>query len=185
MTSANIKTQLFYLSRALRAGPAILVYLLAFPENSEAKGPHDDSQGRGHSSNEQSSQKYESSKRDRQNYSSRPSSTFILSFGTGYAGQGYYYGPPNSPYYYQRSDVRYFSTRESVPRDYYSREGYRIDSTDASVQRELARRGYYHGYIDGQVGPQSRRAIASYQRDRGLRPTGYVTAQLLDSLGLR
>jgi peptidoglycan hydrolase-like protein with peptidoglycan-binding domain len=31
----------------------------------------------------------------------------------------------------------------------------------------LARAGYYHGAIDGILGPQTRRAIAAYERDHG------------------
>jgi putative peptidoglycan binding protein len=33
------------------------------------------------------------------------------------------------------------------------------------VQRLLARAGYYHGPIDGIMGPQTRRAIRAYERD--------------------
>ncbi len=131
-------------------------------------------------------------------YSAQPRSTFILSFGTGYAGQGYYYGPPNSPYYYQTPGVVYYRNREAVPRQYYPREwnsgpGYRgpspspstsAGSADAAVQRALSRRGYYNGPIDGDIGPGTRAAIARYQRDAGLRPTGVVDSTLLRSLGL-
>jgi peptidoglycan hydrolase-like protein with peptidoglycan-binding domain len=35
------------------------------------------------------------------------------------------------------------------------------------LQRRLARAGYYHGAIDGILGPQTRRAIAAYERDHG------------------
>ena len=38
---------------------------------------------------------------------SRPRSSFTLSQGTGYAGPGYYYGPPQVPYPYQGPDTRY------------------------------------------------------------------------------
>lgn len=135
---------------------------LSFPLTSQAKDKH-----RGHDDH------------DRHSYTSRPRSSFTLSFGTGYAGRGYYYGPPNSSYYYARPEVRYYATREVVPREYY-----RTYSVDLSVQRELARRGYYRGYIDGAIGPQSRSAIARYQQDHGLRVTGTITSSLLDSLGL-
>lgn len=162
-----------------------LICLFAFPGIAQAKGPGSNSHGRGHASGYQKTQQYERSDRYRQEYSSHPRSTFILSFGNGYAGQGYYYGPPNSPYYYERSDVRYFASREAAPREYYNPGGYRGNSTDASVQRELARLGYYHGYVDGQIGPQSRRSIARYQQDRGMRPTGQITSSLIHSLGLR
>ena len=117
-------------------------------------------------------------------YLSAPSAGFAITFGTGYAGNGYYYGPPNSSYYYQRPGVIYYATREAVPRDYYSRSGYEQNSMGVAVQRALARNGYYNGYIDGQIGPQSRRAIARYQQRQGLRVTGNITPGLLRSLGL-
>ena len=37
----------------------------------------------------------------------------------------------------------------------------------AELQRRLARAGYYHGSIDGSMGPATRRAIQAYERDRG------------------
>ena len=57
-------------------------------------------------------------------------------------------------------------------------------SVGASVQQALARRGYYRGGIDGQIGSYSRQSIARYQADHGLRPTGMITSSLLRSLGL-
>lgn len=121
----------------------------------------------------------------RRHYYSRPSSTFVLSLGTGYAGRGYYYGPPGVPYYYQAPGVRYYATRSVVPRQYWGGSyGYEYGGADASVQRALARRGYYHGAIDGDIGPASRRAITRYQVDHGLPVTGTVTSSLLRSLGL-
>ena len=168
-------------TRALGAATMAVVCLLAIPYDAEAKGPKGDKHGQGHNSKNRQSHHND---HDRRHYSSRPRSTFILTFGNGYAGRGYYYGPPNSPYYYERSDVRYYATREAAPRGYYGNDGYRSNSEDAAVQRALARRGYYHGSIDGQLGPQSRRAIARYQRDHGLRETGTITSGLLQSLGL-
>ena len=122
--------------------------------------------------------------RARSHYHSRPRTSFSLNFGTGYAGQGYYYGPADVPYYYERPDVRYYRTRESAPREYWG-SGYREESVGASVQQALARRGYYQGPIDGQIGPYSRREIARYQADQGLRPTGLISSSLLRSLGLQ
>jgi len=55
-------------------------------------------------------------------------------------------------------------------------------STGADVQRALARRGYYHGPVDGDIGPGTRRAIARYQSANGLRPTGEINSSLLRSL---
>jgi Putative peptidoglycan binding domain len=58
------------------------------------------------------------------------------------------------------------------------------DSLGAEVQEALAERGYYHDSIDGDVGPNTRAAIAAYQRDHGLAVTGTINAPLLDSLDL-
>jgi peptidoglycan hydrolase-like protein with peptidoglycan-binding domain len=52
------------------------------------------------------------------------------------------------------------------------------------LQRRLARRGYYHGPIDGIVGPGTRSAIAAYQADHGLEPNGRMTHETVRSLGL-
>jgi Putative peptidoglycan binding domain len=37
----------------------------------------------------------------------------------------------------------------------------------AELQRRLASAGYYHGAIDGIIGPATRRAIRAYERDHG------------------
>lgn len=176
-------------SSILNVGIIAVSCLFAFPEIAQAKGPKGASNGHGHGhsqeSNRHESRRGDSRDRDWNTYSSHPRSGFVLSFGTGYAGSGYYYGPPNSPYYYQRSDVRYYSNRAAAPREYYARENYRGNAADAAVQRSLSQRGYYNGRIDGQIGYQSRRAIARYQRDHGMQSTGYITSRLLRSLGLQ
>lgn len=50
------------------------------------------------------------------------------------------------------------------------------------IQRALALRGYYSGEIDGQLGPESQRAIACYQQARAQRITGLVNKALLRAL---
>lgn len=176
-----MKSSSFPFTLALRASTLAVVGLLAFPLSSQAKDKHKNS-GKGHKSSHDSS--HHDDGHDRQVYASRPSSSFVLSLGTGYAGRGYYYGPPNCPYHYERPGVRYYATREAAPREYYSRQSYRSNSVDAEVQGALARQGYYQGSIDGAIGPQSRRAIARYQQDRGLQVTGTITSSLLRSLGI-
>jgi len=52
----------------------------------------------------------------------------------------------------------------------------------ATVQEELARRGYYQGPADGRLGPQTRDAIRHYQQDRGMPVTGEVTLDLVNYL---
>ena len=166
---------------------AATVCLIVLPQSAEAKGPKKakKSDGNKHGSGNQNvrkSDRDDHDDRDRQYYTSRPRSTFVLSLGTGYAGRGYYYGPPNSSYYYQGPEVRYFATREAAPREYYGNEGYH-DNT--AVQRELSRRGYYDGPLDGAIGPKSSRAISRYQRDKGLQQTGTISQSLLRSLGFQ
>jgi hypothetical protein len=59
------------------------------------------------------------------------------------------------------------------------------DSTVAAIQERLARQGYYRGQIDGVLGPATHRALMSYQRRNGLRATGSLTGETLQSLNLR
>jgi hypothetical protein len=85
----------------------------------------------------------------------------------------------------------YYDNYYAYEPDYYDDEPAPVyydaaadDATAVEVQRELRREGYYRGPIDGVIGPSSRQAIAAYQRDNGLTPTGRINGPLLDSLGL-
>jgi hypothetical protein len=49
----------------------------------------------------------------------------------------------------------------------YGDQGYGDQSSIAQLQRRLARAGYYHGAIDGIMGPETRRAIRAYERSYG------------------
>ena len=73
-----------------------LVCLLALPTNAHAKGPEGVHHGNGKKSNDRHYKENDHDSHDRQAYASHPRSGFVLTFGCGYAGQGYYYGPPNS-----------------------------------------------------------------------------------------
>ena len=53
-----------------------------------------------------------------------------------------------------------------------------------SVQSELARRGYYHGAIDGVIGSGSSQAIRGFQAAQGLPVTGQIDPRLLKALGV-
>ena len=125
------------------------------------------------------------------------------SYGHGYSSYGYrpsYYSRPSvsvgfysapsyysSPGYYDDS----YSARSyyrAVPRTSYS-YSYRSSSSSSDdlavdVQRALARRGFYRGGIDGDIGPGTRAAIRSYQYTRGLEVTGRIDGTLLRSLGI-
>src|SRR5260370_14209843 len=50
----------------------------------------------------------------------------------------------------------------------YNNYGYDYGYTVVEVQRRLARAGYYHGRIDGIMGPQKQRAIRAYERDHNM-----------------
>ena len=173
-----MKTPFFILPKFLGVFALVLTGALALPSPSEAK-PKD----KHRSSSHHSSRHHDDGGWSRSSYYSHPRSSFVLTLGSGYAGRGYYYGPAGAPYYYQSPGVRYYASRSVVPREYLG--GYdSYGSTDAAVQRELARRGYYNGPIDGDIGPGSSRAIARFQMDHGLPVTGSITSSLLRSLGL-
>ena len=53
-----------------------------------------------------------------------------------------------------------------------------------AVQTELARRGYYHGPIDGVIGSESRGAIRAFQDTQGLPATGLIDPALVKALKL-
>ena len=103
------------------------------------------------------------------------------SYGYGYGSS--YYG--RSPYYYSRPSIgfSYYSRPSTVYRGQAVYGSY-SDSLAVDVQRELRRRGYYRGPIDGDIGPGSRSAIRAYQYDRGLSTTGRFDSSLLRSLGI-
>ena len=113
----------------------------------------------------------------RPTYYSRPSvSVGFYTAPAYYSAPAYYYDPyPATRVYYS-----------GVPRTSYS---YRASSSYSDelavdVQRALARRGYYRGGIDGDIGPGTRAAIRSYQYNRGLEVTGRIDGALLRSLGI-
>ena len=56
-------------------------------------------------------------------------------------------------------------------------------SLPEAVQRQLSKRGYYKGTIDGQFGPASRDALKKFQKTQGLKPPGDIDEDSLDALG--
>jgi peptidoglycan hydrolase-like protein with peptidoglycan-binding domain len=52
----------------------------------------------------------------------------------------------------------------------------------ARVQMELARRGYYHGPVDGELGGATVDAIGRFQASQGLPPTGHLNGRTLLAL---
>jgi len=58
------------------------------------------------------------------------------------------------------------------------------DQIIVNVQVALQRDGYYAGPIDGDLGPQTRGALAAFQADHGLAVTSAVDGPTLQTLGL-
>ena len=58
------------------------------------------------------------------------------------------------------------------------------DQVIANVQTALQEQGYYQGEVDGLLGPQTREAIAGYQRANGLPETAAIDEPTLSSLGM-
>ena len=59
-----------------------------------------------------------------------------------------------------------------------------FDEVVADVQASLQEQGYYHGDVDGLMGPLTRDALAGFQRDHGLITTAALDEPTLSSLGL-
>jgi hypothetical protein len=105
-----------------------------------------------------------------------PSTRFVI-FGGGYYfwNNGYWYpaygyDPGYSTYQF---DEPIYGPNQSDPGRVIS-----------DVQVQLQREGYYHGDVDGLIGPMTRRALAAYQADHGLYVTRAIDEPTLEALGL-
>jgi Putative peptidoglycan binding domain len=98
-------------------------------------------------------------------------------FGPAFYGYGYGYG---YPYYYYPGPYPYHGAYPTVYRRYVVIDHYALV---VSVQKALARRGYYRGPIDGIIGKGTRRAILVYRADHGLRIISRIDNELLKALG--
>ena len=114
----------------------------------------------------------------------RSRSNVFFGFGLGYPYFGYPYGYDYGygyPYYGAYPyGYGYYPPRTQV----YATNGITDDATVAAVQRRLARGGYYHGSIDGVIGPGTRTAIRAFERNNGLPVDGVIDPQLLRTMGL-
>jgi Putative peptidoglycan binding domain len=113
-------------------------------------------------------------------------------YGGAYPSYSYYSGWPYSNWGYGTSGGYYpYSYWGGYPysgyNNYYSyytpTYGYNA-SMVAAVQRRLGEFGYYHGVVDGVIGPQTRGAIAAFESRNGLAVDGRISRPLLDTLGL-
>jgi hypothetical protein len=111
-----------------------------------------------------------------------------------YGGTRYYYGGGfGYPFYgsysywpYGYSGYYPYSYYSGYPYNYsYYQQAYGYDAgTVAAVQHRLGELGYYHGVVDGVMGPRTRAAIAAYESRHGLVVDGTISTPLLDRLGL-
>jgi hypothetical protein len=98
-------------------------------------------------------------------------------------GFGYPYGYPwYDPYYYPYGYYDYYGYNR--PAVYEGSPAY-DDGLVVQVQHRLARAGYYHGSVDGVMGPATRRAIRAYERSHNLRVDGAIDDRLLDTMNIR
>lgn len=115
-------------------------------------------------------------------FRSYPHNHYRMNYGRGFHGLGWYFGPPNVTYYYDYPGISYYPSREYIPQQYVNLTYRADDSLDYAVQQALYQRGYYNGAIDGDIGPMSRLAIANFQADNGLEPTGLIDETLVSYL---
>ncbi len=66
----------------------------------------------------------------------------------------------------------------------YGYNGLTPDQVIANVQATLQQEGYYHGEVDGMLGPFTREALANYQRHHGLNVTSAIDRPTLEALGM-
>ncbi|MBV9732522.1 MAG: peptidoglycan-binding protein [Verrucomicrobia bacterium] len=91
-----------------------------------------------------------------------------------YAYPDAYYG---DPYSYNNAPSSYGDDSTPYGTQYWS-------NLAMSVQTKLAQRGYYHGSIDGVLGPDSQRAIKEFQAANRMHVTGRIDPKLLKSLDI-
>ncbi len=91
---------------------------------------------------------------------------------------GYGYGYGYWPYYGDSGYSDYSGSYDSTP--YYGDS----DSVVSTVQKALARAGYYHGPIDGALDLITQDAIARYDRDHHLPVSHAIGQPLLNALGV-
>lgn len=105
-----------------------------------------------------------------------PHTTFVL------FGGGYYYW--NAGYWYPALGYSPIYDTYAYSEPIYAPNSAAPGQVLENVQVALRDQGYYNGAIDGLVGPQTRAALAAYQRDHGLEVTAAVDEPTLVTLGL-
>ena len=105
-------------------------------------------------------------------------------FGFGYGYYGGFYGDPAGygPYGYGYNNGAY----DGQIVDGQNRNNGNAPDPSAlpkEVQRQLSKRGYYRGSVDGEFGPASKSALTRFQQDNHLHATGRVDGATLKALG--
>jgi Putative peptidoglycan binding domain len=81
------------------------------------------------------------------------------------------------PYYDYPGDYAYYDSAPAYDERFWQ-------DLARKVQSELARRGYYHGQINGVIDSDSRQAIRAFQKAQGLPVTGLINPGVLRALKL-
>lgn len=102
--------------------------------------------------------------------------TFVL------FGGGYYYW--DAGYWYPAYGYDPYYNTYAYNEPIYGYDNLQPGQILENVQLALRDLGYYHGPIDGLIGPQTRNALARFQRDNGLVETAAVDEPTLVTLGL-
>lgn len=97
-------------------------------------------------------------------------------------GGGYYYW--NLGYWYPAFGYSPFYNNYAYSEPIYGYNNLDPGQVLQNVQLALRDQGYYPGAIDGLIGPQTRAALSSFQRDHGLIVTSAVDEPTLVALGL-
>ncbi len=113
---------------------------------------------------------------DRNWWRSHYNTTFVL------FGGGYYYW--NDGYWYPAFGYDPYYNNYAYSEPIYGYNDLPPGQVLENVQLALRDLGYYHGAIDGLVGPETRAALAAYQRENGLVVTEAVDEPTLVTLGL-
>lgn len=114
-------------------------------------------------------------------------------YGYGYpSGYGYNYGNGYDQGY---GDPGVYDSQPEYENGYDDQSGYQngsdgysnqsANSTVAGAQDRLTQEGFYHGQIDGVLGPETRHAIVRFQTKHGLRISGELSNETLNAMGLR
>jgi hypothetical protein len=116
--------------------------------------------------------------------------------GAGFARRGdhfrhggrFFFGGPNWDYYpYYGDDYPYYGYYDDNYGDYVYGQASPAEvapsqETVIAVQRELTQLGYYHGRVDGLIGPETEGAIRWFQSVDKLPVTGQINEPTLEAL---